>query len=70
MVTVTNLIATARDGRTDDTSFRTAMSLDDDQYEYLRALVERSKDDGFKMDFLQFRKEKHFVSSCVLLRMV
>jgi len=32
------------------------MSLDDDQYEDLRPLVERSKDDGFKMDFLQFRK--------------
>ena len=37
-------------------SFRTAMSLDDDQYEDLRALVEKSKDEGFKMDFLQFRK--------------
>jgi len=32
------------------------MPLDDYQYEDLRALVERSKDDGFKMDFLQFRK--------------
>jgi len=37
-------------------SFRTARSLDDDQYEHLRKLVERSKDDGCKMDFVQFRK--------------
>jgi len=32
------------------------MSLDNDQYEDLRALVDKSKDEGFKMDFLQFRK--------------
>jgi len=28
-------------------SFRTAMSLGDDQYKDLRALVEKSKDEGF-----------------------
>jgi len=37
-------------------SFRTALSLDDDRYDDHRALVEKIKDEGFKMDFLQFRK--------------
>ena len=51
-------------------SFRTAMPLNHNQYEDLRALVEKSKDEGFKMDFLQFRKLMHAGKYYIILKIM